>query len=498
MYLSEKLSIKGIWFVPSTPENRLAGELCYDPEAGSKLTLYGSFSDNLITIDDSQKVIIGLVEGSRYVTLFDTFQIRRESVTFRRDTELSTPICTYCVNFFALDCYVDSWDSLLVSSVKIHYRNLEEWVGVTGFEFDDLMEDCKKNEVDVKYVYREPISFSLPYEGVLARFLFTLQPFSYEVFPKSVHLEHSTYLLITSSQPKNLSDFQEYIYRMQALIIIALYQDTFVDLFEFQLERNEKWSRFYFHQGKRDIKPLRDFRRMLFTFQSVRDRFDKFVSDWFSLCDSLDNILPLFIDQFINESRFDANKFLNIAQAAESLHSILYNHLRLPKDEYKKKLNEIVTSVPEEHKDFVKKKLSQANALILAERLKELVDKCPDEIKQKYFPDEKTFINQIRDSRNYYTHYDRKGKKHILENRDLMLLTERIRLVIVCNILLHLKFLSNDLVKILENQQYIFIYLKQEKTNENSIINEQHAIQGPTKAVAPIMIIKNTEHTVFT
>ena len=253
---------------------------------------------------------------------------------------------------------------------------------------------------------------------------------------------------------------------MQSLIIIALYQDTYIDFFEFQLEGNGKWSRFYFHKGKRDQKPLRDIWRMLFNYWDVKDRFDELVTEWFSLCDRLDNILPLFIDQFINESRFDANKFLNIAQAAESLHSILYNHTRLPDDEYKKKLNEIVNSVPEEHKDFVKKKLSQANALILAERLQELVDKCPDDIKKKYFTDEKTFIKQVRDSRNYYTHYDKSGKKHILENRDLMILTERIRLLIVCNILLHLKFSSDDLVKILDNQQYMFIHLKQEITSD--------------------------------
>lgn len=224
MYLSEKLTIKGEWFLPSNPKHRIAGELCYDPEAGSEFTLYGSFSDHLVTIDDSQLVIIGLVEGSRYVTLFDTFQIRRESVTFRRDTELSTPICTYCVNSFALDCCVDSWDSLLVSSVRIHYSNLEEWVGVKGFEFGDPMEDRKKKEVNVKYVYREPISFSLPYEGVSARFFFTLQPFSYEVFPKYIHFEHSSYLLITSSQPKNLRAQSHY--RAHAVNHSILYTDV--------------------------------------------------------------------------------------------------------------------------------------------------------------------------------------------------------------------------------------------------------------------------------
>ena len=469
MYLSEKLTVKGEWFLPSDHNHRIAGELCYDPEIGSELTLYGSFSDHLMTVSDSQPVIIGLVEGSRYITLFDTFLTKRGSITFRKDMELSAPICTYCVNFFAMDCCIDSWDSLQVSSVKIHYRNLEEWVGVKGFEFGDPIEVREKKEVNVKYVYHDPIQFSLPISGVSARFIFTLQPFSYEAFPKSVHLDHSTYLVITSSKPKLLSVFQEYIYRMQSLITIALYQDTYVDFFEFQAEGEQKWSRFYFHRGKREHKPLRDFRRMVFSFQIVRDRFDELLSEWYSLCDRLDNILPLIIDQFMYESRFDANRFLNIAQAAESLHSILYNHPRTSEDEYEAKLKAIVDSVPEEHKAFVKERLSQANSLTLAERLKELVGKCPEEIRTKYIADEETFIKQIRDSRNYYTHYDKSGKKHILENIDLMLLSERIRLIIVCNILLCLKFSPEDLEQIMEDQQYMFIHLKSEKPEKKIV-----------------------------
>lgn len=318
----------------------------------------------------------------------------------------------------------------------------------------------------MKYVYRDPIQFSLPTSGVSARFIFTLQPFNYEAFPKSVHLDYSTYLVITSSKPKLLSDFQEYIYRMQSLITIALYQDTYVDFFEFQVEGEQKWSRSYFHRGKRNIRPLRDFRRMIFSFQSVRDRFDELLSEWYSLCDRLDNILPLIIDQFMYESRFDANSFLNIAHAAESLHSILYNHPRTPEGEYKAKLKAIIDSVPEEHKAFVKERLSQANNLTLAERLKELVGKCPEEIRTKYIADEETFIKQIRDSRNYYTHYDKSGKKHILENIDLMILSERIRLIIICNILLCLKFSPEDLEQIMEVQQYMLIHLKSEKSEK--------------------------------
>lgn len=121
----------------------------------------------------------------------------------------------------------------------------------------------------------------------------------------------------------------------------------------------------------------------------------------------------------------------------------------------------------------MKERLSQANTLTLVERLMELVGKCPEEIRKKYIADEKTFIKQIRDSRNYYTHYDKSGKKHILENIDLMILSERIRLIIVCNILLCLKFSPEDLVQIMDNHQYMFIHLKSEKSEKKIVTLEQ-------------------------
>ena len=114
----------------------------------------------------------------------------------------------------------------------------------------------------------------------------------------------------------------------------------------------------------------------------------------------------------------------------------------------------------------MKERLSQAYTLTLAERLKELVGKCPEAIRTKYIADEETFIKQIRDSRNYYTHYDKSGKKHMLENIDLMLVSEIIRLIIVCNILLCLKFSPDDLEQIMEDQQYMFIHLTSEKSEK--------------------------------
>ena len=96
MYLSEKLTIKGEWFLPSDQNHRIAGELCYDPETGSELTLYGSFSDHLMTVSDSQPVIIGLVEGSRYITLFDTF------LTKKRKHHLQKRHGTQCTNLHLL------------------------------------------------------------------------------------------------------------------------------------------------------------------------------------------------------------------------------------------------------------------------------------------------------------------------------------------------------------------------------------------------------------
>lgn len=46
--LNEKLECKGYWWLPSKPENKIAGILTYTPNEKIKLELIGSFDSTIV------------------------------------------------------------------------------------------------------------------------------------------------------------------------------------------------------------------------------------------------------------------------------------------------------------------------------------------------------------------------------------------------------------------------------------------------------------------
>ena len=178
------------------------------------------------------------------------------------------------------------------------------------------------------------------------------------------------------------------------------------------------------------------------------------------MCDRMDGVLWLYTERFLDEKHFSVNDFLNMAQVVESFHSLLYNHPRENAEKYKARVKRIVGQVSKKDQEFVKSKLTQGNNLILAERLKELANKCPSDVVSIFIADVETFLKQVKDSRNYYTHYTKSGKKHVVEGAGLIRLTEQLKLLLTCNILVYLKFSKQQIIKIIENKKYHFGQLK--------------------------------------
>ena len=136
MYLKEKISFKGEWFLPSQQDQRLVGELTYDPSAGSLLNVHGNFSgDILSTSHQTYDIVIGLVEGSRYITLYNVFLVNSGRVSFVKDAETSLPNCTYCVNYFFVDFAATRVEDLSFTVANVHFHNLDEWLGISGFGY---------------------------------------------------------------------------------------------------------------------------------------------------------------------------------------------------------------------------------------------------------------------------------------------------------------------------------------------------------------------------
>ena len=102
MNLLEKINFKGEWFLQEDPENRLVGELVYTDSLIS-LYVHGQFSPaGIVGIEKPHKIVFGVIEGSKQVTLCDVFIVNVGSLTLTRDTEPYMPDSEYRVNSFMI------------------------------------------------------------------------------------------------------------------------------------------------------------------------------------------------------------------------------------------------------------------------------------------------------------------------------------------------------------------------------------------------------------
>lgn len=459
MNLCEKITFKGEWFLPSDRQQRLVGELSYDPSIGSRLEVHGNFSGAIISHTiERYDIIIGLVEGSRYITLYDVFIINSGNVSFVKDAETSLPNCIYCVNYFFVDCAIETVEKLSFIQADVHFHNLDEWVGISGFQspFDY---DYLNKTASVNYKLPKPVIFSLPYEGVSAKFNITLKGSPIEIFTKDVSFTQKTYFQVKSTSDIALDKLQDIVAYFQQFLILCTYQGTYIDSFTLQQKNSKKPILFYFNSFSPDNYKTLYFQDMFIRYYDLKESFSNALSRWYSLCEKMKGVLWLYTARFLDEKHFSTNDFLNMAQVAESFHSLLYNHPRESEEDFKNRLERIINAVSDEDKKYLRDRLAQSNSLTLSEKLNELVAKCPDKVLSFFIEDVDVFIKQIRDSRNYYTHYTKKGKKYVLEGIELSELTDKIRLLLTCNILVYLDLPIDFIEKVFEGKKHQFEYL---------------------------------------
>jgi len=112
---------------------------------------------------------------------------------------------------------------------------------------------------------------------------------------------------------------------------------------------------------------------------------------------------------------------------------------------------EILKVTSKEYHGWLNDQFKFGNNLYLHSRLSELVSKYSNRIIDKIITDKELFIKQVKHSRNYYTHFSEKGKKNALKGQELFFLSEKLKVLLVCAILMEVGFTKEKLTKLLDN-----------------------------------------------
>jgi hypothetical protein len=192
---------------------------------------------------------------------------------------------------------------------------------------------------------------------------------------------------------------------------------------------------------------------LIFNFPQIRDRFADVIARWVALQEPYESVMGLFFGTLYQQASYREQRFLQYAQAIET-----YDRLKRPdatirdKDEYKAFRDELVAAVPAEHRAWLKAELAWSNHLKLGHRIEHVLSGCP-KVAERIVGAEgiDAFVNAVKWTRNYYTHYDPRGKaKAATEGKEMHRLTVQLRAVLETAFLLELGFACDEIAAGLE------------------------------------------------
>lgn len=410
--MEERKEIKGMWWLPNTPEKQIPGTLII---GNDKITLetIGYFDENnpIIHLATQQvphyDVIWGISSDAKKISLFNSY----ESISF--NTACPFPLAKYNIQIVAVGKHIKSLNELGNYDIKAYFKELPYWFRPNCIHFDG--EEKKYNYVvDFKKANHTTIKID---DNCILR-LEGETNISNDKFGMRVQIEQTSTLKFELSAPISIRDAQHQIFIFEQFLSFATLSSVHTK--QLLLIDNDKKTdptqnytiEIYDKKEKASSKPER-FGKYLFVYETIKDAFPAIIKKWYAEKD-FSPIRAHLIDSIRHTGLFCSTDFLNIAQAVDGF------YCRFRKDGVG--LREILDNLRREFVDI---------------QILELSDND---------------INCICDSRNYYSHLLPPGKKkHVVDGLELYDLNHKLRKLLLCCILNFVGF-NNDEINVIFNK----------------------------------------------
>jgi hypothetical protein len=420
----EKTEYKGSWFVPEKPDAVIPGVLHFENSGRITLDLQGTLTDPKGTRPQSLPLILGKSTEGAIITLYGCIQTNTSAgIEGVRET-------SFHIVGVLIGAHFGSPESIGFGRLSATFPQLDWWVGSSGVKVE--LPDKETIAITKQSSYLE--SANLPGMRLSIGFSFTEHFGRDEVSVKPVPFVSID--LTTEIQLKKLLDL---LYHLCNFFALAASQPVYPDLIDVFTET----AKVTLGDGKSFRRPIKivyggvnygvpldavNMRGMLFELSSVRSKFANLLEKWFEKRALLEPVFDLYFGTLYNTQMFLQQKFLSLVQGVESYHRRVFDGYESSPEQHKKRLQDIIKATPNEHKSWLQDKLSDSNDLSLKRRLEELV------IKYSFLGFEAEFVDNVRNARNYLTHFDENKKEYaepdklFTHSRKLRALTESILL----------------------------------------------------------------------
>ncbi len=390
--------LKGLWWIPTNSEKKIAGVLRYSRTEDTTLEIIGEFQDEDWLLDSNYQhkyeIVHGTSSDGKDVTVIASIPI---DATL--NSSCSFPFVKYLTPMVVHGKHLLALDEKFISKITLSYDELSIWYRP---DLTKVVAHSRK----VIFIERETERYELKLEIDPNTSLILSPKVDVEQDATSYKIIQYTNLLMEFKQPVDLQEAIRIIGGFNQFLSFATFSSVQCKEICFDYDGRSD-NHIYYHFSKEEYKPFLEHFRYLFTYDIIKEKFPTIIKKWYED----EDIIPIrthLIQSLNRGGKFSSADFLVVVQAI---------------DGYYKRFKKNDTKLYK----------------ILVELVKEFSDiSCLELVKADF--------SRIVSSRDYYSHLlPVRKKKSILSWHELHALDFQLRKLLICCLLQFIGFDNTEI-----------------------------------------------------
>lgn len=451
MRIENEYKKNGYFWLPDKKDRKITGLLTIKNGGQIELEIINTFDERIEQFNEEEDLnrIVGSVEGNELITLNNCFY-KNKNISFG-DIAKSTIYVGQALSGAAYE----KDEVVKFNALSFSIDCLDEWINIGGIKAEY---DHKNHTAEIFYSKPETISYNLNDKIDLEIFFaYSISGFSSSTEAK---ITQKAYFKLKSEVLRPLSDFTWLAHKITNLMCFAI--DATVSLNQLSATSNEfkhddgnaiPIKIFYESIPFNEKKPNKSRHEMLFTFNSVRERFQDVVNNWISSYQAISSSLNLYFSKRFGAQQYIEGQFLVLAQGLETYHRKTSSEKIMDDSQFKSLVDGLIDACPKDRIEWLEGRLKHGNEISLRNRIKQIIEPFKNHIGDS--KSRRDLISSIVDTRNYLTHYSDELKEQSAQNVDLYNLCLKMEAIFQLHFLKIIGFTDAEISKVVTNSPSI-------------------------------------------
>ena len=436
MQIPEPIETYGHFWLAGEPNNRLWGLLSVSEKGDAALELFGTLDSphDMPSWQHMAKAlrILGVTDKVGAVTLVDCFVLKQTTVDNIGGQFAKSSLRVGCVFWRA---HFDTKE-ISFSRITFSVEGLDEWFVRHHRPFSSG--EDQTGTMSITYSQPEPIEFQIPGDLIISFHMGAGKHVG--MFQETINTKMR--ISIESSQSRSFSEFMQVLRKVKNFLCLSFDRTvSFTSITGYRQESNapdslhntvDIYGRFDpYDLLKQDISPAENF---LLSFKEIAHNVHEYLPRWLEHYEEYEPTFDLYFAVTTNRYMHLQGRFLFLVQGIESLHRRRNSETRMPAEEFNALLDTIMQSTPDQWKQWVLATMKYANQPSLRNRIRAMISPFKDLFGNESA--QKTFTNQVVNTRNYLTHYDSGIKNEaVTEPQELLQLHSKLEALVQLHLL---------------------------------------------------------------